>query len=48
MFCMDFSGENGLVEKTMMGKSYYINWKCDETSKAAIQAPEESKESIEE
>ena len=48
MFCMDFSGENGLVEKTMMGKSYYINWKCDESSKAALQAPEESKEPIEE
>ena len=30
MFCIDFQGENGLVEKTMMGKSYYLNWKCDE------------------
>ena len=31
-FCMEFCGENGRVETTIKGKSYYLNWKCDEAA----------------
>lgn len=40
-FCIDFMGENGLVEKTMMGKSYYMDWLVEPGQQKAVQQEEE-------